>query len=226
MAPQRPKHQLERCFFMAKIYLVRHGESVANTKGIYQGQTYNTPLSAMGEKQAVALANHFEKINVERVLASPLKRTKQTAQGVALLKKIPLIEEYEIIETNHGEWEGLTKKVIEEKWPNVYQLWLTRPAETEFPGGETFRETEKRIIQWWNRMVAENKDTLIVTHDNIIRIIVAKILGIPLNNIWQFQLHPAAVTTVEVNGQGEKLLNLNDKGHLNNLIADLGKHAL
>ncbi len=224
MAPQRPKH-LERCS-MAKIYLVRHGESVANTKGIYQGQTYNTPLSAMGKKQAVALANHFEKINIDRVLASPLKRTKQTALGVAMFKGISLIEEYKIIETNHGEWEGLEKKVIEERWPNIYQLWLKRPADTEFPGGETFRETEERTIHWWNNLVIENKDTLVVTHDNIIRIIVAKILGFPLNNIWQFQLHPAAVTTVEINGNDQKILNLNDKGHLTNLIADLDKHAL
>jgi len=211
---------------MAKIYLVRHGESVANTKGIYQGQTYNTPLSLMGKKQAEALAIYFKDVEIDKVLTSPLIRTKETAQKVATLKQLPLIEVDEIIETNHGQWEGLEKKVIFDKWPNIYQLWLTKPAETEFPGGETFRETKKRIASWWNDIIQKDENILVVTHDNIIRIIVAKVIGIPLNNIWKFQLHPAAVTVVEIDGENQIILSLDDKRHLNNLIADLGKHAL
>lgn len=211
---------------MAKIYLVRHGESVANTKGIYQGQTYNTPLSAVGEKQAEALAKYFENIDIDKILASPLIRTKETAQKVANRKHLKVFNTPEIIETNHGQWEGVEKRMIEKRWPNLYQLWLNKPGEVGFPEGETFRETEKRVLDWWNNLVNKNGNRLVVTHDNIIRIIVADVLGIDLNNIWKFQLHPAAVTTIEVESGSLRLLELDDKKHLGRLLTDLTVHAL
>lgn len=211
---------------MAKIYLVRHGESIANTKGIYQGQTYNTPLSVVGEKQANALACHFKHVDIKRVLTSPLIRTKETARKVASLKQLPLFEVGDIIETNHGQWEGLEKKIIIEKWPNIYQMWLTKPAEVKFPGGETFQKTRSRVLVWWNKIVEENTDTLVVTHDNIIRVIVAEVLGLHLNNIWKFQLHPAAITTIDIESGVTRLTNLDEKRHLGKLMADIGRHAL
>ncbi len=211
---------------MAKIYLVRHGESVANTKGIYQGQTYNTPLSAVGEKQADALAKYFENIDLNRILTSPLIRTKETARKVADLKRMKIFETTEIIETNHGSWEGVEKQMIEKRWPNLYQLWLNKPGDVGFPEGETFRETEKRVLGWWNDLLKKNGNLLVVTHDNIIRIIVADVLGLDLNNIWKFQLHPAAVTTIETEGGKTRLLELDEKNHLENLLVNLKNHAL
>ena len=100
---------------MAKIYLVRHAESIANVQGIYQGQTYDTDLSKRGVMQAQALAQHFQYIPISRVIASPLKRTLQTATIVAFNKHLPVQLESQIIETNHGEWEGKHKDVIKKR---------------------------------------------------------------------------------------------------------------
>ncbi len=211
---------------MAKIYLVRHGESVANTKGIYQGQTYDTPLSVMGKKQAEALATYFADKTVCKILTSPLKRTKETAQKVADIAHLEILDTPEIIETNHGEWEGLEKKVISNKWPNTYELWLKKPSEVKFPGGETFLKTRKRVIGWWDCIIRKNTNLLVVTHDNVIRIIVAEILGLNLDNIWKFQLNPAAVTIIEVKDRDCHLLALDEKSHLEKLLVNLGNHAL
>jgi probable phosphoglycerate mutase len=211
---------------MAKIYLVRHAESVANTKGIYQGQTYDTELSVVGKKQARALANYFTNIKVDKIFASPLLQTKETAHAVTRLKQTNIFETPELIETNHGQWEGLEKKIISDRWPNLYQLWLTRPSEVKFPEGETFLETKKRVINWWNKRVDKDENVLIVTHDNIIRIIIAEVLGLDLDNIWKFQLSPAAVTVIEVEKGNYKLLTLDEKHHLKNLLVNLSNHAL
>ncbi|KKQ92366.1 MAG: Phosphoglycerate mutase [Candidatus Woesebacteria bacterium GW2011_GWA2_40_7] len=210
---------------MAKTYLVRHGESVANTKGIYQGQTFNTPLSDMGKLQAKALAKYFGGVEIRKILASPLLRTKQTAQEVADLKNIEVIDTLDVIETNHSEWEGVNKKIIEEKWPDVYKTWMETPADAKFPKGETFLETQERIINWWEGMTKNEENTLVVTHDNIIRILVAHALGLLLNNIWKFELNPAAVTVIETNGNNQRLIALDEKKHLQNLLVDLKKHA-
>lgn len=211
---------------MAKLYLVRHGESLANTKGVYQGQTYNTPLSPMGEKQANKLAEYFDVFEVDNILASPLTRTRETAKRVADRKHMLVIDTPEIIETNHGSWEGIQKQIIEKRWPNLYRLWTTRPAQVKFPGGETFQETNRRVLLWWSKVIRNNENTLILTHDNIIRIIVAEVLGLNLNNIWRFELNPAAITIIEAEQGTCRLLALDEKCHLKNLSGNLANHAL
>lgn len=56
---------------MAKIFFIRHAESIANTQGIYQGQTYDTPLSPLGVRQARLLAQRLARENLSFVIASP-----------------------------------------------------------------------------------------------------------------------------------------------------------
>ncbi|MDP1721783.1 MAG: histidine phosphatase family protein [Candidatus Gottesmanbacteria bacterium] len=212
---------------MAKIYLVRHAESLANTEGIYQGQTYDTDLSARGKSQAQALAQCFERISLLRVVASPLKRTLQTATTVALNKHLPVHIEPQIIETNHGDWEGKHKDVIKKTWPWIYRKWTRFPSATKFPQGEHFLETQKRVVKWW-QIFCQNisSDTLVVSHDNIIRIIVARILNRKLNKIWKFHLQPTAITEVSVAKDKITLVSLGDSKHLGGLDVDLSMHAL
>lgn len=82
---------------MAKIYLIRHAESIANTQGKYQGQTYDTPLSPLGEMQSQALRNRFVGTRFDQVFSSPLKRTTQTAMAIS--QNVTFASE--IVETNH-----------------------------------------------------------------------------------------------------------------------------
>lgn len=212
---------------MANIYLVRHAESVANTQGIYQGITYDTELSELGQKQAKALAERFKRISLSRVIASPLKRTLQTATIVALNKHLPVQVEPQIIETNHGDWEGKHKDVIKKTWPWMYKKWTRFPSSTKFPQGEHFLETQKRVLAWW-QLFCQNisADTLVVSHDNIIRIIVARILNRKLNKIWKFHLQPTAITEVSVIKDTITLVGLGECKHLGGLNVDLSMHAL
>jgi len=212
---------------VVKIYLVRHAESVANTRGIYQGQTYDTELSVRGKSQAQALAQCFKRISFSRVIASPLKRTMQTATIVALNKHLPVQVEPQIIETNHGDWEGKHKEIIKKTWPWIYRKWSRFPSSTKFPQGEHFLETQKRVLEWW-QLFCQNisSDTLVMSHDNIIRIIVARILNRKLNKIWKFHLQPTAITEVSVTKDKITLVSLGDSKHLGGLDVDLSMHAL
>lgn len=212
---------------MAKIYLVRHAESVANSQGIYQGVTFDTPLSERGKKQAQTLAEYFAHVSLSHILASPLKRTMQTAAYVAKSKKLPVVIEKQIIETNHGDWEGKHKDTIKNTWPWICKKWQRFPSTTKFPDGERFLETQNRVTAWWKIFSQSvNEDTLIVSHDNIIRVIVAKILNMKLNKIWKFHLQPTAITKVSVSKETIVLENLGDSKHLGALEVDLSMHAL
>lgn len=211
---------------MTKIYLIRHGESVANTESIYQGQTYDTPLSDLGMKQVERLAQRFQNVALNSVIASPLKRTIMTADAVAQHKNLKVKPEKKIIETNHGEWERKHKDIIEKSWPEIYKKWQKFPSGVRFPDGEHFLETQKRVVEWWNSVANGEGDYLVVTHDNIIRILIAKILNMKLNRIWKFHLQPTSVTLIEVEKNIPKLVYLNNYTHLGDLQADLAIHAL
>jgi phosphoserine phosphatase len=214
---------------MTKFIIVRHGESIANTQGIYQGQTYDTDLSELGKKQAKALAKRVKEMGIVKIMASPLKRTYQTALEASKLLGIPVEKNNLIIETNHGEWEGKSKLWIEQNHRGLYQQWLNSPGEVGFPGGETFLQTFERVQNFIAGSLSV-VNTLIVTHDNIIRIIAAMADGLSLDDIWKYDIEPAAINYFEVSGiNGKsrlKALKLNDNGHLEGLRVDLGRHAL
>ncbi len=208
------------------MYLARHAESVANTQGMYQGQTYDTGLSKLGLQQAQSLGRRFHGLHLDQVVTSPLWRTRLTAAVVARGKNIPLVVDSRISETNHGAWEGLRKTSVAARWPRLYRQWLRLPSTVHFPGGEAFRETRARVLEWWKCALRYPGTQLVVTHDNILRIIVAQVLGLPLDNIWQFHVYPTAITTVAVTGGKPTIRTLNDTRHVEECDQRLAKHAL
>lgn len=209
---------------MAKYYFIRHAESVANAAGIYQGQTYDTGLSDRGKIQAKLLGDNF-KNDIGCVVTSPLARTRATATELIRTTQATLLIEPAILETNHGLWEGKHKVFIQQTWPKMYKTWQETPAEAKFPKGESFRQTQKRIIDWWNNFNL-NKDAAIVTHDNIIRIVIADVLNVGLNDIWKFNLLPTAITTIEKCNHETKVIELNNNNHLDDELKDISAHAM
>ncbi|OGM24971.1 hypothetical protein A2962_01110 [Candidatus Woesebacteria bacterium RIFCSPLOWO2_01_FULL_39_61] len=214
---------------MAKIIVVRHAESVANAEGIYQGQTFDTGLSPLGKKQARALAVKLSLFRINRVFASPLKRTKETAEVIAkkLGKKVETSAE--IIETNHGVWEGKDKKWIKQNYSDLMNLWMSSPSQTTFPEGEKFNETVDRVKKFFFSHSWKGV-SLVVTHDNVIRILICLACGIPIDAMWNAYLEPAAISIFRVTGiNGTKkfeIIVLNETSHLKNLHANITKHAL
>lgn len=208
-----------------KILAARHGESVANTEGIYQGQTYDTGLSDLGKKQAFALASFLRTLSIDLIIASRLKRTRETAEKIADIKNLEVVFDDRILETNHGAWEGQSKTWIQENYPDIYRLWQEKPGETHFPDGESFTDTTKRVTDFvFNYPWKENN--VLITHDNIIRIMLTMAEKKPLNSIWEYDLHPAAITEFEVEDGRLRVININDDSFLGDLKADLKNHAL
>ena len=216
---------------MAKIYLIRHAESIANTKGIYQGQTYDTKLSPLGEKQAEAVGRRLSAVPLDALITSPLMRTKQTAESIQKFqsKAIPLTIEPEIIETNHGEWEGVSKEEIAKRWPELYEQWLADPMTVIFPAGEAFSDTIGRVREWFesfHRMLAVNTSVAIVTHSNVIQILWAHLQKIDFSKLWESPIPQAtSVTLIEAHSPA-KIIFANDIRHLSGLESDIGTHAI
>lgn len=210
------------------VYLIRHGESVANTQGIYQGQTYDTKLSALGEKQVNALGVFLAQKSIDRVISSPLTRTRDTAGAIAKWHDGLTVEiEPDIIETNHGAWEGKNAHVIAELWPREYNIWQTQPTKAVFPGGETYADTRMRALRWWKEVLPTiHGTTAVVTHDNIVRALLVDILGMQPDLLWNMELQPAAITKLKIIDGAVKVSEVNNTNHLEGLQANLANHAL
>lgn len=213
---------------MGKIIVIRHAESVANTKGIYQGQTYDTDLSALGKKQAWSLAEKLANEKIDRILSSPLKRTIQTAQVISKTTDVTVEIEKAIVETNHGEWEGKSENWVKGNYPDEFRVWKEKPYKTKFPNGEYFVQTDDRIKKF---LVTEKffGTMVLVTHDNIIRLMICLAKDVSVNRMWEIELDSAGMTEFEIDEIGEEkrlvLTKMNIIGHIEK-IRSSAFHAL
>ena len=206
-----------------------NAESVANTEGIYQGQTYDTDLSELGKKQTKALANRLNDLELRKIITSPLKRTYKTAEAVASEIGCDVEINEMIIETNHGVWEGKPKSWITQNFPDIHELWQRKPSEVIFPEGEAFMDVVQRTLDFLENTNFGPK-TLVVTHDNILRAMVSLINNLDIDKMWEIPLETAALNFFEVNTVDQKnmfrVLKLNDIEHLVGLRNNINFHAL
>lgn len=209
-----------------KLYIARHAETTWNVAGRYQGRR-ESALSARGIQQGMALANAFESVTpaVERIVSSPMERTRATATFVGERMNVPVETDDALIEIGHGTWEGRLRDEIAANDPERYKTWRERPHEVSFDGGETLDDVMTR----WQRFRASFKvdvPTLIVTHDAIVRIALIDIAARPVSDFWKTQVENAGYAVVEVNGLSWTLVDESISAHLADMRATIESQAL
>jgi broad specificity phosphatase PhoE len=100
----------------SQILVVRHGQSTWNADGRWQGQA-DPPLSELGIAQAEAAARAVD--GVEVIWASDLERARHTASILAAARGLEVIADPRLREREAGEWTGLTRAEIEERYPGA-----------------------------------------------------------------------------------------------------------
>jgi broad specificity phosphatase PhoE len=142
---------------MTGLILIRHGETDWNVEARYQGQA-DPPLNEQGIAQAHHLANSLADIGLDVIYTSPLQRAQQTAQLLARQLGIPLWEEPRLMEINQGEWQGLLRSEIEERYPELFQRWLTKPWSVTLPAGESLEQVQARVNAALDDIVGRHPD--------------------------------------------------------------------
>lgn len=213
---------------MTKIYLIRHAESIANTQGIYQGQSYDSELSTLGLKQAERLGQRLQKISLDAIYASPLKRTVKTAEMVQRFQRVPIdiVHVDTLKEISHGEWEGKTKEEIQTRWPDLYDQWQQEPHHVTFPNGESLMDVEHRILGWFRELTKDDKTVAVVTHGAVIQTLLCHIHGFPLADFWKMPHASSASLTLIESHSPARITVHNDTTHLADLVSDLSEQAL
>ncbi|MBU7005228.1 alpha-ribazole phosphatase [Phosphitispora fastidiosa] len=199
-----------------RLYIVRHGETEWNKTLRYQGHR-DIPLSEEGRVQAAQIAKRLSGEKLHAAYASDLSRALETAEAISEYHGLDVARVPELKETNFGLWEGLTYGEIDRQFHSVMKEWYKNPRDTQIPGGESLGEVADRCQAGIDRILSENpgKNVLVVAHGGIIRIIVATVLGMSLNDYWKIKQDNVSLNIVEFFEPERAILCLlNDTAHL------------
>ncbi|MBQ3145596.1 MAG: histidine phosphatase family protein [Clostridia bacterium] len=167
------------------IYIVRHGQTDANKKGIFQGRM-DIELNEEGRKQVQELANKLRGIKIDYILCSPLKRAMQTAEIISEINGIPVKINDKLIERSFGDMEG--KKPTED-----FNIDILTNLDINYDKHEieSIKDLLKRVNEIIKKIEKEyfDKDIILVTHAGVAQAILSyfekdqkNILKYTLNN--------------------------------------------
>ncbi|MEO8550341.1 MAG: histidine phosphatase family protein [Kofleriaceae bacterium] len=208
------------------VLLVRHGETPWNREGRYQGRT-DIPLSSEGRAQVQRLGARLRDVSFTKAYASPLSRAKATAEAIVGTR--PLELDAGLLEISHGEWEGKLATEVELAHAEMFGVWRTAPGrDTKAgPGAESLGDVEARAWPVLERLCGQlgPSDTgLIVAHDAVNRVLLCRILGLPLERVWKFRQAPAALNVLSGASLSElQVVRMNDSEHSAPLL-DASQH--
>jgi len=196
---------------MTRILLIRHAHSVANDRGILAGRSSGVVLTERGKKQATELSQRLQGINFSAIHISPIERCHLTmapyldSKAVGKAPKVFVNED--LSEVDYGNWTG-------KKLSTLYRhkLWKTvqnRPSAMYFPEGEGLANMQVRAMRALHLAAASSGNQILVSHGDVIKSIVAGVLGTHLDNFQKIVIDPASVTVLDFNGTDFRIITLN-----------------
>jgi len=170
-----------------KVYLVRHGETAWSLSRQYTGRA-DIPLTARGEQDAVELGAHLKGLEFSQVLMSPLLRARQTAALIGF--GTGAITEPDLMEWDYGTYEGRRAADVQAERPG-WDLF-----KDGCPGGETLEDLGRRADRVVAKLRAASGDVLIVAHRDILRILIARWIGLQPIDARRFYLDTASLSII------------------------------
>ena len=213
-----------------RILLARHGETPWNAEGRYQGQE-DIALSPVGEAQARALGERLRDVRIDRAVASPLGRAARTAElALGDARRDLLRIDAGLMEIAHGTWEGLLAAEIRERDPERSIAWRDAPHEVLMPEGESLQHVLDRAWPALERAcdgLGDEDTLLVVAHDAVNRVILCRVLGLPLARLWRFRQAPTTLNLLEgASIDALDVVRLNDCAHHTPLFGEAVHRAL
>ncbi|MEM8925904.1 MAG: histidine phosphatase family protein [Actinomycetota bacterium] len=195
------------------LYVARHGRTEANAGGLLLGRA-DPSLDETGRRQAAAIAGAVGRPT--RIVSSPLRRCRETAEAIAAANGVDSVEiDDRVIELDYGAFD---LQPLAEIPPEVWAEWRSdvhfRP-----PDGETLAELGERVFAALDelRPAAAEGDVVVVSHVSPIKASLAWALGVGMDISWRAFVAQAAITRIGVGDRGPSLLEFNGEAHLDSL---------
>lgn len=202
-----------------RFLLLRHAQTERSAQRRYSGRA-DVPLTELGERQAAAAAARLAGLAgstpVAAVVSSPLRRSVRSAELAATAIGVELTVHSGLIETDFGEWEGLTFAEAARRDPDLHARWLTDPSLAP-PGGEAFDAVHRRVRKVRDQLIAEHgpATVLVVSHVTPIKTLLRMALDAGPSLLYRLHLDVASLSIAEFYPEGAATVRLvNDTAHL------------
>jgi probable phosphoglycerate mutase len=200
-----------------KLVLVRHAVT-AQTGPLLSGRKPGIDLSERGREQAARVGERLSGVPIAAVYASPIERTRQTAEAIAAHHPLEVRVLDGVIEADYGEWTG--GAIVELAKTDLWKTVQHSPSRARFPGGESIAEMQARMVAALEGVVADHRGdvVVVVSHADPIKAAIAHFTGVHLDLFQRVVVSPASVTVLELGPYGAALLKCNDTGSLEELL--------
>lgn len=188
-----------------RILLVRHGHH-AEVGHVLSGRSA-IALSDEGRTQAAAVARYLAATQVDAIYGSPRPRTIETAEAIAASRGLAVQRADALDEVDFGRFAG--RRFADLDGDRDWARWNVERATARCLGGETMGEAIDRAAAF---LFALGAGTIVcVSHCDIIRGVVAHVLGLPLHRIFSLGCDPASLTRLDFDGQDVRVDTLNEQ---------------
>ena len=183
---------------MTIIYLLRHGSLLGDARDRFIGQT-DLPLAPAGLEQAAIMAAAMRERGITAVHCSDLARSRQTADVVAQAIGASVTAHAELREVSLGDWEGLLRKEVAQRWADQFAARGRDIDHYRPPGGESFGDCLARAWPTWKAITGTDVQALaIVAHAGVNRLLLCRLLGMPVQNMFRLGQDYGCVNVIEV----------------------------
>jgi broad specificity phosphatase PhoE len=179
------------------IYMIRHGRTDWNDARRIMGRE-QVPLNEAGRKMVEAVAGQLAGEGISAVYTGTLARTRETAEILAAAWGAGLIEEGRLDESGYEKWVGMTYSEL--RGDRDFELYGTRPTESDFSHGEGMAGIQERALAAIDRIARESlgAKTALVSHADVIKPVITHYLGMDLDSMHRLAVANASVSLLDL----------------------------
>lgn len=172
---------------LKELYIIRHGQTEHNAKGIVQGKGVNLPLNELGQQQAKQFFEAYKNVHFDKLYASSLLRAQQSIQLFEQLgNAIEVSSNLDEISWGNMEGENFTNE-NDSSFKQMLQSWQQGNIHAKFQGGESPYDLQQRQKLFLQKMIARpHKKILIATHGRFLRAFMCTLTGVDLSQMEKF----------------------------------------
>jgi probable phosphoglycerate mutase len=177
-------------------FLIRH--AAHDNVGCYlAGRMDGVSLGPAGQAQALQLASRMAREPLAAICSSPRERTLETARPIATACGVNQIAIcHELDEIDFGAWSGKTFEELNDD--AGWRMWNDERQIARTPSGETMHHVQQRVVALMDALceTTQNQCVALVSHADVIKAAVCRVLGLQLGDCFRFDIEPASVTTI------------------------------
>lgn len=194
---------------MTTFLLLRHASHDWIGRGI-AGRMPCVGLNPSGHREAGELAARLRGREIHAIYSSPQQRALETAAPVARERRLQVRRDEAFDEIDFGSWTGLSFERLRadaDRW----QVWVEHRSVAVPPEGEPFAQVQQRAMAGLERLgrVHANHSVLVVSHGDVIKAVLAGVLGMSLDHLERFDIAPASLSVLATGRGGSQVRLIN-----------------